>query len=51
MNGNTRHAHPCPYCSQVLYNKGAYTRHLNQYHTKQMKLDEMKLKEIENGSN
>ena len=47
MNGNTRKPHPCPYCYVVPYSKGAYTRHINQYHWKELEKEAKLLEEIE----
>ena len=46
MNGNTHKPHPCPYCWIVSYSKGAYTRHLNKYHWKEMEKEAKLLEEI-----
>ena len=46
MNGNTHKPHPCPYCWIVSYSKGALTRHLNQYHWKELEKEAKLLEEI-----
>ena len=46
MNGNTRKPHPCPYCYVVPYSKGAYTRHINQYHWKELEKEAKLLEAI-----
>lgn len=47
MNGNTHHPHPCAYCYQVLYSKGAHTRHVNEQHWAELEKEEAASKEID----
>ena len=44
-NGNQHKSHPCHYCWQVLYSKGALTAHVNKYHWEEVVEDEEPLEE------
>ena len=51
MNGNAHKPHPCRYCWIVSYSKGALTRHINQYHWKELEKEAKLLEAIKNDKN